>query len=184
MGCHHSTAWWAVCWSVPRSQTHKPWAAEVEYMNLTTTPLGWSPQNYIFYAQTTVFHQTHFCVTQEVKRPPQRGDIFRHLPHLPTWFICSCQERSIKLRHEAGSRCPSINIQCGRYYFGALSALKLSIASWSSLNSASFLVFGLDPFIRPPLYTNSDAKYWGLLWPCFCLCFLSSWAFWTPSLAF
>ena len=34
-------AWWAVCRSVPGIQTRKPWAAEAEHANLTTTPPGW-----------------------------------------------------------------------------------------------------------------------------------------------
>ena len=37
MGCHHSMAWWAVYRSTPRI-----WAAEVECVNLTTWPWGWS----------------------------------------------------------------------------------------------------------------------------------------------
>ena len=37
-----------VCRSVPRIQTHKPQAMEVECANLITTPLG-QPQEYISY---------------------------------------------------------------------------------------------------------------------------------------
>ena len=40
-GCHHSMAWWAMCRSMPGIWTHKPRAAKVECMNLTTTPPGW-----------------------------------------------------------------------------------------------------------------------------------------------
>ena len=47
-GCHHSMAWWVVCRSVPRTQTHEPWAAEVEWTNLTTTPLA-QPPNYLYF---------------------------------------------------------------------------------------------------------------------------------------
>ena len=46
LGWHHSTAWWAVCRSVSRIWTCKPWAAGVECANLTT-PLGW-PLNCCF----------------------------------------------------------------------------------------------------------------------------------------
>ena len=36
----HSMAWWAVCWSMPRIRTCKPWAAKAEHTNLITTPTG------------------------------------------------------------------------------------------------------------------------------------------------
>ena len=35
--------------SAPRIQTSKPWAIELEHMNLTATPLGQPLENYIFY---------------------------------------------------------------------------------------------------------------------------------------
>ena len=40
VGCWHSMAWWAVCRSMPGMWTCKPWAAEPEHVNLTTTPPG------------------------------------------------------------------------------------------------------------------------------------------------
>lgn len=47
-----------------------------------------------------------------------------------------------------------------------------------------FLIFCLNPSIRLHLHTNSDPRYWALLGPYVCLCFKSSWVFWTSRLAF
>ena len=44
---HANVAWWALCRSMPRIQTHIPWATKVEHANLTTMPPGWT-QNKIF----------------------------------------------------------------------------------------------------------------------------------------
>ena len=37
----HSTAWQAVCWSVPKIQTGEPWDTKAKRANLTTAPLDW-----------------------------------------------------------------------------------------------------------------------------------------------
>ena len=50
-------AWWAVCRSVPGIPTRKPWAAEVEHVNLTTTPRGW-PQPPATYSSLVEFMRT------------------------------------------------------------------------------------------------------------------------------
>ena len=42
----YSTAWWAVCRSVPRIRPCEPKAAKAECMNFTTTPPGWPQERF------------------------------------------------------------------------------------------------------------------------------------------
>ena len=49
VGRCHIMAWWVVCWYVPRIQTHKPRATEVECADLTIMPPGWSQSHSLIY---------------------------------------------------------------------------------------------------------------------------------------
>ena len=45
-----SMTWWVVCRSALSIWTHEPWAAKVEFANLSTVPLG-CPLNLIFFIE-------------------------------------------------------------------------------------------------------------------------------------
>lgn len=70
------------------------------------------------YAKATMYHQTHYYVTQESLRSPWRRGICRPIPYPPTCLICSCQETSFKPRHRGDSPCPRIHTPCNRYSYG------------------------------------------------------------------
>ena len=49
-----------MCRSVPRLQTHEPWAAEAEHVNLTTMSLGQPPELNMYYAIQYAGNQTEW----------------------------------------------------------------------------------------------------------------------------
>lgn len=134
-------------------------------------------------AKATLFHQSHFCVTQEGMRPPQRRGICRALLPPLTCLPWSCQESSFKPRHEADSSCPRISAQCSRYFLGVRKALLHSIPSWE-------IWFCFFPYILPESFHQalSPHKFWSqILSSAWAIClpvFRPSWVFWTSSLAF
>ena len=83
-------AWWAVCRSTPRIQTHKPWAAEAECANLTIRPLGW-PQDVNFW-----WKKLQSCIAESVDT--RRGEGLRP-------YIAICQDS----RHETCLQSPCCN---------------------------------------------------------------------------
>lgn len=100
-----------------------------------------------------------------------------------TCLTCSCSGSSFIPRHEADSPC-LVSMSVQQTLLWLFQALKHSAPTWGRLDSGFFLVFSLILSSGFNLYTNSDSGYWPLLWPCFCLCFLPNWAFWTSSLTF
>lgn len=112
-------------------------------------PCPWPPQfcflswkqacSHIFIsnAKATIFHQSHFRITQAGMRPPNRKGICRAWPPPLTCFPYSCQESSFKpgmrqTAHVSGSvlSAAGISLECAKSKLGNLSSALFLYFAW------------------------------------------------------